>query len=427
MTLIMIRLTILLMLISSVHADDWPQWGGPQRDLIWRETGIVKQLPSGKLPRVWSTPIGEGYAGPAVAEGMVFVTDRIHGRGREGIERVLALDSKSGEIIWKHEYPCLYNISYPGGPRATPVFDNGHLYTIGAVGNMFCFEAKTGEVLWSKNFQQDFGVRLPTWGMAASPLVEKDQLIALVGARNGLLISFDKLTGEEQWRSLDDSAIGYCPPVIFDFGKSRQLISWHPRAVSSVDPQTGQVNWEVPFEVRAGLTLTTPRKVGNRLFLTAFYNGSLMLDVADDGSGVKRLWKGSSNSEINTDGLHGLMCTPFFDGENIFGVGSFGQLRCLNAQTGERIWETLAATGEGRWWNAFIIPHEDRFFIHNEQGELIIARLTKSGYEEISRAQLIEPTRDVRRRMTIWSHPAFAEQSVFARNDKELIRVSLAE
>ena len=426
MTTMLIHLSIMLTLVSSLYADHWPQWGGPQRDLIWRETGIVKQLPSGQLPRVWSTPIGEGYAGPAVADGMVFVTDRIHGRGREGIERVLALDSQSGEIIWKHEYPCLYNISYPGGPRATPVYDNGHLYTVGAVGNMFCFEAKTGEVIWSKDFQQDFGVRLPTWGMAASPLVEKDQLITLVGAQNGLLISFDKLNGEEQWRSLDDTAVGYCPPVILDFGKSRQLISWHPRAVSSVDPQNGKVYWEVPFDVRAGLTLATPRQDGNRLFLTSFYNGSLMLEVADDGSGVKRLWKGSSNSEIKTDGLHGLMCTPYFDGENIFGVGSFGHLRCLDAQTGERIWETLAATGEGRWWNAFIIPHEDRFFILNEQGELIIARLTRSGYEEISRAQLIEPTREVRRRMTIWSHPAFAEQSVFARNDKELIRVSLS-
>ena len=98
----------------------------------------------------------------------------------------------------------------------------------------------------------------------------------------------------------------------------------------------------------------------------------------------------------------------------------------MDAKTGERIWETHAATGEAHWWNAFLIPHEDRFFIHNEQGELIIARLSPEGYEEISRAKLVEPTRKVGRRMTIWSHPAFAMKSVFARNDKELVRVSLA-
>ena len=127
-----------------------------------------------------------------------------------------------------------------------------------------------------------------------------------------------------------------------------------------------------------------------------------------------------------TDGLHSIIPTPVFDGRNIYGVCSYGQLRCLDASNGKRIWETLAATGKGRWWNAFLIPHEDKFFIHNEQGDLIIARLTPAGYEELSRAKLVEPTREVLRRMTIWSHPAFAMKSVFARNDKEIVRVSLA-
>jgi outer membrane protein assembly factor BamB len=120
------------------------------------------------------------------------------------------------------------------------------------------------------------------------------------------------------------------------------------------------------------------------------------------------------------------MCTPLFDGSHIYGVCSHGQRRCLDAATGERVWETIQPTGSGRWWNAFLIPHEDRVFIHNQQGELIIARLSPEGYEETSRALLVEPTREVRRRMTIWSHPAFAMKSVFARNDREIVRVSLA-
>jgi outer membrane protein assembly factor BamB len=170
----------------------------------------------------------------------------------------------------------------------------------------------------------------------------------------------------------------------------------------------------------------TPRRVGNRLFVASFYNGPRMIEVADDGLSAKIVWSGNSDSEIRTDGVHPIMCTPWFDGENIFSVCSYGQLRGLNAATGERLWETRAATGEGRWWNAFLVPHEDRFFIHNEQGELIIARLSASGYEELSRGLLVEPTRPVQRRMTIWSHPAFALKSVFARNDRELVRVSLA-
>ena len=121
------------------------------------------------------------------------------------------------------------------------------------------------------------------------------------------------------------------------------------------------------------------------------------------------------------------MSTPVVTETSIFGVCSYGQLRGLKTSTGERVWETLDATGCGRWWNAFIIPQGKRYFLHNEQGDLIIANLTDTGYEEISRAKLIEPTRPVQRRMTIWSHPAFAMKSVFARNDKELIRVDLSK
>jgi outer membrane protein assembly factor BamB len=261
--------------------------------------------------------------------------------------------------------------------------------------------------------------------MAGAPLIDGDQVICLVGGRNALLVSFNKHTGEERWRSLNDPVVGYCAPVIMDFGGRRQLIQWHPSAVSSVDLDNGKLFWSVPFQVRSGLTIATPRQSGTRLFVSAFYNGPLMLDVAPDGSGATVAWKGKSDSEIQTDGLHSLMSTPIFDGTHIYGVCSYGQLRALDAKTGERLWETTAATGQDRWWNAFLVPHEDRVFIHNEQGELIIAQLTPAGYKEESRSLLVEPTRPVRRRMTIWSHPAFAMGSVFARNGKVIVRVDL--
>jgi outer membrane protein assembly factor BamB len=215
--------------------------------------------------------------------------------------------------------------------------------------------------------------------------------------------------------------------MIFQFGDHRQLIVWHPEAVSALDPTTGRTIWEVPYRVRSGLTVMTPRAVGNRLFVASFYNGPRMIEVANDGKSARVVWSGKSNSELRTDGLHPIIMTPVFDGAHIFGVDSYGQLRCLDAKNGERLWETLDATGQGRWWNCFLIPHEDRFFLHNEQGDLIIARLTPSGYHEISRAKLVEPTQPIQRRMTVWSHPAFAMKSVFARNDKEIVRVSLAE
>ena len=425
MLVLWFMLAILLVVAGGVAvADDWPQWGGPQRDLVWRETEIVAKLPTDELlPRVWSTPVGEGYSGPSVANKRVYVTDL---QREEGNERVLCLDAESGEVLWKHENPVQYSISYPAGPRSTPVVDSDRVYTIGAMGHMFCFDAKSGDVVWEKDFVAEYGTQLPIWGMVASPLVEGNQLITLIGGDGALVVSFDKATGEELWRSLNDKEVGYCPPVIFTFGASRQLIIWHPQAVSSLNPDNGEQNWQIKYPVHTGLCISTPRKVGDRLFVTSFYNGPRMIEVGDDGKSATVVWQGYSDSEIQTQGLHAIICTPYMNDTHIYGVCSYGQLRCLDAKTGERIWETHAATGEGRWWNAFLIPHEDRFFIHNEQGELIIARLSPEGYEEISRAMLVEPTRKVGRRMTIWSHPAFAMKSVFARNDKELVRVSLA-
>ena len=306
------------------------------------------------------------------------------------------------------------------------MIDDGRVYTIGAVGHMFCFDAASGAMIWNKNFPEDFGTELPTWGMAASPLVDGDQLITLVGGANGgLVVCFEKRTGQELWRALDDPAIGYCPPMMFEFGGRRQLIIWHPAAVTSLDPETGDVIWEHPWEIKAGLSIPAPRQLDNRLFLTSFYNGPLMLTVTADNAKV--LWKGNSNSEIDTDGLHSIMPTPWVTDDAIYGVCSYGQLRGLDTATGKRLWETREATGEGRWWNAFMIPQGNRCFLHNEQGDLIIARLSPSGYEEISRAKLVEPTRPVQRRMTIWSHPAFAMKSVFARNDNEIVRVDLSK
>lgn len=410
---------------TTAVADDWPQWGGPQRDLVWRETGIVDQLStSDLLPRAWSTPIGEGYGGPSVANGRVYVMDRLRD---EQQERVLCLDAKTGDIIWHHDYQARYTISYPAGPRCTPVIDGDLVYVVGAVGHMFCLKTDDGSVVWQRNFVDDFSTRLPIWGMVASPLIDGNQVITLVGGKdNSLVVSFDKATGKELWRALQDPGVGYAPPVIFEFGGRRQLIMWHPEAVSSLDPETGETIWQVPYRVRAGLSIATPRKSGNRLFVASFYNGPRMIEVADDGASAEIVWSGKSDSEINTDGIHPIMCTPWFDGKNIYSICSYGQLRCLDASNGDRLWETFEATGKGRWWNAFIVPQGNRFFIHNEQGDLIIARLSPAGYEELSRAKLIEPTRPVMRRQTIWSHPAFAMKSIFARNDKEIIRVNLA-
>jgi outer membrane protein assembly factor BamB len=226
--------------------------------------------------------------------------------------------------------------------------------------------------------------------------------------------------------------------MIYNVAGKRQLIIWHPEAVNSLSPETGQVYWSVPFISRNGLSIPTPRLHDDRLFITSFYNGSLMLRLGEvnepakvrtTNGAVTELWRRSGKNERNTDALQSIMSTPFFEGDYIYGICSYGQLRCLNAQNGDRIWESFAATGgkEERWANAFLIKQDDRYFLPNEKGDLIIARLLPDGYHEISRAHLLEPTNTAAGRDVVWSHPAFANRCVYARNDKELVCASLAE
>jgi len=416
---------------APIFAEDWPEWRGKGRNGIWTESGILDKFPEKGLTAVWRTPIHGGFAGPAVAAGRVFVTDFKRSSGKKGMERALCLDEKSGKILWTREWDADYQgISYDTGPRATPTVDGDRVYIVGGSGTLLCLNARTGDVIWRKDYVKDYRMQMPTWGIASAPLVDGDRLIAIVGGQpDAKVIAFDKLTGKEIWRALpSDSEQGYSQPVIVAARGTRQLIIWDPTAVVALDPATGKTYWQHPFRINLGLTLATPVFDGSRLLVSSFYNGSMLLDLAKENASV--IWKGKSNSEINTDGLHAVVNTPVIDGGYIYGICSYGQFRCLNLKTGERIWETMEVTKEkARWASGFIVRHGDRYFINNDRGELIIAKLSAQGYQEISRTQLIKPTSNPGNRRELgavnWSHPAYANSHIVARNDEEIISVSL--
>ena len=431
------QLLLATCLVASSGAADWPEWRGKGRLGVWREDGILQRFPPSGLQVKWREPLGGGYAGPAVAEGRVFVLDYVAETGRKGTERLLALEESSGRRLWTRSWKADYtglSGSYAIGPRATPTVDGSRLYVLGAKGALYCLRSDSGETVWQKDFVRDYRTEVPVWGMVGAPLVDGPRLIALVGGHDGAkVVAFDKQNGRELWRALpSDTEPGYAPPIIISAGGRRQLIIWHPKAVSALDPQTGEILWQQPFRVDKGLSVATPVFSGSRLLVSAFVNGSMMLELDPQSPAARLLWQGNSDSEINTDTLHSLISTPVIDGDTLYGVGSYGHLRGLSATTGKRLWETLAVTGEkARWATAFLVRHQDRYFISNDRGELIIARLSPSGYEEISRTHLIAPTSrmGIGRRQAgavNWSHPAYANRHIFARNDREIIRASLA-
>ena len=428
---------------SALQAADWPEWRGAGRVAVWTEDGIVERFPADGLKVVWRTPVKGGFAGPAVADGRVFVTDfefLPETRVMDGTERVLALDERTGDVLWTREWPAAYRnlqSSYATGPRATPTVDGGRVYVAGGAGMLLCLDAETGDVVWQHDTVAEYGATVPVWGTASAPLVEGDLLIAIVGGEpDALVVAFDKRTGAEVWRAIDVvTEMGYAQPVVHRAGGVRQLVVWHPGGVASLDPETGGVWWEEAWEARSGLTVATPVRSGDYLFFSQFYGGSLMLRLDNDRPGADVLWKVAGASELpdRTAGLHALITTPVVEGDYVYGVDSYGELRGLDARTGERLWTSDRMTVQRRWGAAFMVRHGDRWFVNNDAGFLIIARFTPEGYVELDRTWLIEPTSHsafgrprFEDRVVNWTQPAYANRHLVTRNDEEIIRVSLA-
>ena len=444
--------SLLMITATSVvgRADDWPRWMGPAGDGVWRETGIVETFDESGPPVVWRKPIGGGYCGPSVANGRLFVMDRLddpkgasveNNIGKSGAltgsERVLCIDEKTGNEIWKHVYACDYTIAYPTGPRCTPTIDQDLVFTLGAMGNLICFRTETGEVVWQKNLPETYSAKPPLWGYSSHPLVDGDQLIVPTGGDGSGLVAFDKRTGEELWKSVTTRDVAYAPLVIYEpTGAPRQLIFWHADGVTSLDPANGEEYWTVKFpeEVNPSQTsIATPRIVGNQLLISEFYKGSLLLQIDSNPPGVSERWRSYTNDQRHQSSLNSMMTTPFIKDGHFYGVGyvgrGIGTLRCFELDSGDMKWskDDWMESKPVVFATTFLVENEGRYFMFNDNGELMIAKMSPEGFEEVSRAKILEPTSVARGRKVVWSHPAFANRRIYARNDQEIVCLDLAK
>ena len=246
-----------------------------------------------------------------------------------------------------------------------------------------------------------------------------------------MVVAFDKATGAEVWRSIEtNSEAGYSSPIVVTAGGVRQLIVWYPAGVTSLDPATGDVWWQHDFPVPSGYTIGTPVRQGRYLLVTHGENGGLMLGLNPDRPAARLLWDGANPNRTDRPPQRTLLSTPVVAGDAVYGLSSYGEFRGLDARSGARLWSTARLTPQERWANSYLVQNGDRWFAVVETGELVIARFTPAGYEEVDRTLLLTPTTRTQGgasgrwddRGVLWAHPAFANRHVVARNDAEVVR-----
>ena len=408
---------------SQLFATDWPQWRGPDRTATWTESGIVERLPTNGLKVRWRVPIAMGYSSPVIVGSKVYLSDAELKKPLVR-ERVHCLAGGSGKALWTYSYvhpvpDWFFTEEQARRPGATPIVRKGKLYALDLFGNLVCLDTLQGNLAWKKNLKEEF--QMKETSVDASPLIEGDLLILMLGGKPGAgIVALDRNTGREVWRALDE-AVTWSSPIVIASGGVRQLIVWTQQSVSSLNPTNGKVYWR-----EATSTGGSPGTAG--VSTPVFQKGYLlvsgwMFQLEKDRPAAKTLWPEGQGvaRRILSDTSTGVLL-----GDYVFSAKAGGEFLCLKAATGAEIWKTSAVTDLINGASIHVTVHGGSAFLFNHRGELIQARLAPDGYHEISRTKLIAPTSTFGSRKFAWAAPAFAHRNVYARNDQEVVCVSLA-
>ncbi|OAI57981.1 hypothetical protein AYO49_01700 [Verrucomicrobiaceae bacterium SCGC AG-212-N21] len=401
-------------------ADDWPQFGGPHRNGVWNETGIMQTFPPEGLKVRWRAPVGCGLSSPVVAQGRVYLIDSELNKPKAR-ERIHCWDEKTGQALWTHAY----DVSYPewgfdpaskAGPGSTPLVAEGKVFTIGATGQLLCLDAVKGTVLWERKLTTDYGLEEYS-GNTPSLLIEGNLLILVIGGKpDACVVAVEKHSGKEVWRALSDKWT-YSSPIVISAGGQRQLIVWTPDAITSLNPATGETWWRELRTLSSDFAVAAPI-VWEDLLLA----GGLMFQLDPHKPGASVLWP---EDTVRARRTLSQTSGPLLQGGYVYSHKSHGSLVCLDARSGKQVWEKEKLVDSKNGACIHLIPNGDCVWLFTEKGDLIRARLTPKNYEELGRAHLLNPTYPFSGRNVVWPPPAFANRHVFARNDEELICASM--
>ncbi|MBO0800826.1 MAG: PQQ-binding-like beta-propeller repeat protein [Blastocatellia bacterium] len=387
---------VLLGTATTVSAQssmqDYPQWRGRFRDGAASEFKEPKTWPE-KLTRRWKVEVGEGYATPIVVGKTVYAFTR-----RDGAETMTALDAATGKLIWRTDYPAPYKpadaaAAHGAWPKATPLFQDGKLYTVGISGIVSAFDAATGKLIWQKPAPAEH----PYFGMAASPIGDKG-IVILNPGNYGPLTAYDADTGTVRWTANGNGV--YASPIIVELGGVRQVVSMTNKSVIGVAVADGATLWEHKWEPSGIDSAITPIVYGETIIVASQRNPVTALKpILRDGKWqVEVLWE---NKEVSL-----FMSNPVLIGDTLFGLSekSSGQFFGLDAKTGKTLW--LGKPREAS--NTAFVKAGDLLFMLNDDAELIVARSSQTSFEPLKRYTVADSA--------TWAQPAISGNRIFVKD-----------
>jgi outer membrane protein assembly factor BamB len=374
----------------------WTNFRGPRRDGKYDEAGVKTNWPASGLPVLWKQPVGVGHASFVVADGKAYTIEQ-----RRSQEVVAAYDINNGRELWTQKWNAEYSDSTGDGPRATPTWDQGRIYALGATGELRCLDANNGSVIWGKNILTENQAGNLQWAQSASPLIVDDKVVVLPGGSNGKsVVAYNKMTGAPVWKALNDTQ-AYVSPMLVELGGRRQIVVVSSNRVVGLAPENGKLLWSHPWETDMGINVSQPIVVDrNRFFISSGYGkGAALVELKGGGDSftASTIWENKNmKNKFNSSVLHN---------GYVYGLDE-GILVCLDVNTGERKWK------DGRYGYGQIILAGNHLIVTSDQGEVALVKASPDAYTEVARFEALKGQ--------TWNYPAIASGRLLVRNSSEM-------
>ena len=372
---------------SEEASAGWPGWRGPYADSIIPQADWDPSALKDGIDPVWTTNVGMGYSSMAVVNGRLYTMGNMNDE-----DTVYCLDAATGNIVWKYSYPARLG-QYPG-PRATPLVDEGKVYTLSQKGHLYCFDAGSGRIIWNKHIQDDFVLSSPGWGFAGSPVIAGDRIILNAG-KSGLALR--KQDGEKIWSSDKLTRGGYATPVLFDHEGEQYAAIFGERALVVVNLETGEELTSYYWMTSSDVNAADPLIIEKRIFISSNYGkGAAMLELKNNK--LELLWK---NMRIASHFSSHIYLDGYIYGHDSDARRSTGNLVCIDAETSEGKWAQQMGM-------VSFIAIGGNLVILDGTGNLHVAEATPKAYKEISQAKVLDNIS--------WTPPVFAHGHIYCRD-----------